>query len=70
MILQLNPTIPVRVEGLTGSWPTGRGYAFALLDYSQEHNTLWLVAYDSDGQVWWVPQKYVRVQYNMSMERP
>ena len=35
---QLNPAVPVRVEG------KGQGYAFAVIDYGQEHNLIWVVA--------------------------
>jgi hypothetical protein len=69
MILQLNPTIPVWVEARDGAWPGGNGYAIALMDYSQEHNTLWLVAMDDNGQMWWVPQSHIRMQFNPSMGR-
>lgn len=68
MILQLNPMIPVNVLEGKG-WPLGLGQALALLDYSSEHNTLWLVGYDKTGELWWIPQKYVRLQANMSLER-
>ena len=37
---QLNPTLPVTVEG------KGKGYAFAVIDYGQEHHLIWVVALD------------------------
>ena len=62
MIVQLNPMIPVHT-------PKGEGYAIALIDYSQEHSTLWKVALDADGGIWDFPQSEVRLCWNFSMER-
>jgi hypothetical protein len=69
MILQLNPMLPVWIEANDKAWAAGSGYAIALMDYSQEHNTLWLVAMDDNGQMWWVPQSHVRLQFNPSIGR-
>lgn len=63
MILQLNPTLPVFVVSKEQS-----GYAFAVIDYSQEHNTLYVVGLDN-GEVWTVPQSDIRLQTNWSMGR-
>ena len=68
-MLQLNPMIPVFVVPSSGSYPSGSGYAFCLIDYSQEHNVLWGVAFDSTGEVWWVSNKHIRFQKNSSMSR-
>lgn len=62
MILQLNPPIPV-------ASPRGSGICHALLDYGPEFTTLWLVADDETGQLWWVPQDKIRAQRNISMGR-
>lgn len=64
MITQLNPMIPVTIP----SKDNARGYAFALIDYSQEHDVVWGVALDS-GEVWWVPNPDVRIDTNWSMGR-
>lgn len=72
-LIQLNPPIPVKVvpkEGNGPAWPTGPGHCFGWLDYTQEHNTLWLIGYDTNGELWWVPQSHVRLQTNISMDRP
>ena len=69
MMIQLNPMLPVWIEANDKAWPGGNGYAIALMDYSQEHHTLWLVATDAAGELWWVPQSHVRMQYNPSMGR-
>ena len=68
---QLNPPIPVHViaKSTSRTWPEGPGYAIAMIDYSQEHSTLWKVAMQAGGEVWDVPQSYVRLQHNISMER-
>lgn len=75
MIVQLDPMIPVLVVAAPGNhvgravWPGGLGFAVALTDYSQEHPTLWKVAMQDGGVVWDVPQSYIRLRWNASMER-
>lgn len=61
---QLNPTIPVKVEG------RGSGYAFAVIDYGQEHDLMWVVAIDETAEIWCVPNPSVRMRPNWSMGRP
>jgi hypothetical protein len=63
MILQLNPMIPiVRVkDGM-------EGYAFLVIDYSQEHNLLFTCAMD-DGEIWTLTNKEIRFCKNISLER-
>ena len=63
MILQLNPTIPIcRVkDGMNG-------YAFLVVDYSQEHNLLFVCAMD-DGEIWTLCNQELRVQKNISLGR-
>jgi hypothetical protein len=62
-MLQLNPMIPiVRVsDGL-------EGYAFLVIDYSQEHNLLFTCAMD-DGKIWTLNNKQIRFCKNISMDR-
>lgn len=63
MILQLNPMIPiVRVKD------NMEGYAFLVIDYSQEHNLLFTCAMD-DGEIWTLNNKEIRFDKNISMER-
>jgi hypothetical protein len=62
MILQLNPTIPMTCS-------KGHGYAIALIDYSQEHHLHWVIAIDSTGEIWTLPNTDVRMQKNISMGR-
>lgn len=63
MFTQLNPTIPVTVDG------KGKGYAFAVIDYGQEHHLIWVVALDDCGEIWSASNPKVRVQANWSMGR-
>jgi hypothetical protein len=63
MILQLNPMIPIiRVSDKM------EGYAFLVIDYSQEHNLLFTCAMD-DGEIWTLTNKEIRFCKNISLER-
>lgn len=62
MILQLNPAIPVEIVS------KGEGYAVGWIDYSQEHNLLWIILLDS-GECWIAPNKEVRACKNWTLER-
>jgi len=63
MILQLNPMIPIyRVSDKM------EGYAFLVIDYSQEHNILFTCAMD-DGEVWTLSNKEIRFYKNISLDR-
>lgn len=61
MILQLDPPIPVAT-------PKGEGYAMLVLDYSQEHDLMWVVFLDS-GEVWTYGNKDIRAIKNVSLGR-
>ncbi len=60
---QLEPAIPVHVLD------KGDGYAFAVIDYGQEHNLIWVTAIDETGEIWCAPNPKVRLQPNWSMGR-
>jgi len=62
-MLQLNPTIPIiRVsDGM-------KGYAFLVIDYSQEHDLLYVFTMDN-GEIWTLNNKTIRVQNNISLGR-
>lgn len=62
MLTQLNPYIPLDT-------PKGPGYAFAILDYSQEHDLIFVCAIDATGEIWSFPNKEVRFQKNITMGR-
>ena len=62
-ILQLNPMIPIyslqhKIEG----------YAFLVIDYSQEHNLLFTCALDN-GEIWTLNNKEIRFCKNISLDR-
>ncbi len=63
MILQLDPMLPV-VHAETGE----RGFAFALIDYSQEHDLLFVCGFES-GEIWTLPNTKIRLQQNISLGR-
>jgi hypothetical protein len=60
---QLEPTIPVHVID------KGDGYAFAVIDYGQEHDLIWVIALTGSGEIWCAPNPRVRVQANWTMGR-
>ena len=63
MILQLNPTIPI-----TRISDNIKGYAFLVIDYSQEHDLLFSCAMDN-GEIWTYSNKEIRMQENISLNR-
>lgn len=46
----------------------GKGYAFACIDYGQEHHLIWVIGFDS-GEIWSVPNPEVHLQKNWTMNR-
>ena len=61
-MIQLNPTIPV----LT---PKGTGWAFFLIDRSQEHDLEWVVFLDNGGYCWTFRNSDIRIQKNPTFNR-
>jgi hypothetical protein len=61
-MLQLDPPIPV-------TSPKGKAQAIGWLDYSPEHHLLWIVAQDSNGEIWIWPNHQIRMRNNPTMER-
>ena len=45
------------------------GYAFAVIDYGQEHNLIWVTAINETGEIWCAPNPRVRLQANWTMGR-
>ncbi|QPB10602.1 hypothetical protein [Bacteriophage sp. 438212] len=60
---QLDPPLPIRVE------EKGAGYAFAVIDYGQEHNLIWVTAINETGEIWCAPNPKVRMMANWTMGR-
>jgi hypothetical protein len=62
MIHQLNPTLPLET-------PKGKGFAHFLIDYSQEHDLLWVVFLNENGECWTFKNSEIRIQKNFSIGR-
>ena len=62
MFTQLAPSIPMTTS-------KGDGLAIAVIDYGQEHNLLWVVALNTSGEIWCVPNNEVRISANWSAGR-
>lgn len=62
MIIQLNPPIPLDT-------PKGSGFALFMIDYSQEHNLLFVVAIDETREIWTFSNHLVRMQKNITIGR-
>lgn len=61
-MIQLNPTIPVMT-------PKGSGWAFFLIDRSQEHDLEWVVFLDNGGYCWTFRNSDFRIQKNLTLSR-
>ena len=62
-ILQLNQMLPIfRFSD------NMEGYAFLVIDYSQEHNLLFTCAMDN-GEIWTLSNIEIRFQKNISLDR-
>ena len=63
MILQLNPMLPIlRISD------NMEGFAFLVIDYSQEHNLLFTCAMDN-GEIWTLSNLEIRFCKNISLDR-
>jgi hypothetical protein len=62
MFTQLAPSIPMTTS-------KGDGLAIAVIDYGMEHNLLWVVALNTSGEIWCVPNNEVRISANWSAGR-
>lgn len=67
MILQLNPTLPM-MAFVKGEWH--KGLAHFVKDKGDEHHNYWVVALDDSGEIWEVKNPLVRMQDNITMDRP
>ena len=64
MMIQLDPSIPVYIPEKKET-----GQAIGWIDYSSEHHLKWIVAMDSNGEVWVYDNTKVRLQKNFTMGR-
>lgn len=62
MFTQLNPMIPVDT-------PRGSGYAIGVIDYSQEHDLLWVVFLDESRECWTFSNPEIRAPKNITLGR-
>ena len=62
MIHQLNPPIPLNT-------PKGSGWAHLVLDYSQEHDLLWVVFLDETRECWTFSNKEIKIDKNITLGR-
>lgn len=62
-MIQLNPSIPVYIPHRAM-----KGYALGWIDYSQEHNLMWVVAMDNN-EIWIFENHQVRMQDNETLGR-
>ena len=62
-MMQLNPTIPIarKNDGM-------KGYAYAIIDYSQEHYVYFVCGFDN-GEIWTLSNKDIILQNNVSLNR-
>ena len=65
---QLNPPIPQYCVG-DGFFPEGMCFAHFIIDYSQEHNILWVCTFDKGGAWYTIPNELIRAQQNRSLGR-
>ncbi|WP_136161710.1 hypothetical protein [Sphingomonas flavalba] len=63
MFTQLNPSIPLHVQG------KGDGLAIGVIDYGEEHNLIWVTAINETGEIWCAPNPIVRMKANWTMGR-
>jgi hypothetical protein len=61
-MIQLNPPIPLITS-------KGNGWAFFLIDRSQEHDLEWVVFLDNTGECWTFNNSQVKIQNNYTMKR-
>ena len=61
-MIQLNPQIPLDT-------PKGKGWAFFLIDRSQEHDLEWVVFLDESGECWTFSNRDIKIQKNYTMKR-
>lgn len=60
MMLQLSPTIPLDT-------PKGPARAHFLIDYSEDHNLLWVCFIDATGECWTFTNREILLQKNVSL---
>lgn len=62
MILQLNPSMPVKT-------PLGAGMAIGWIDYGPEHDLIWIVIDNNTRECWCINNKDIRFGSNETYGR-
>ena len=62
MMIQLNPPLPMET-------PKGKAFAHMVIDYSQEHDLVWVCFDDITGECWLFRNSEVRMQKNLTFGR-
>lgn len=62
MFYQLHPQIPLET-------PRGKAQALGLIDYSEEHDLMWVCVLDEGGEIWVYRNREVRGCTNATMGR-
>jgi hypothetical protein len=69
-MLQLNPPLVRIIVGGPGwSGPTGKGVANFLEPGHRDDDMIWIIDLDENGQIWCVPNKFVRAPANITFGR-
>jgi hypothetical protein len=61
-MIRVDPPLPFET-------PKGKAMAHFLIDYSQEHDLLWVCFQDDSGECWTWSNKEIRLQENISLGR-
>jgi len=69
-MIQLNPPLP-RLVVAHPKWngPTGSGVANFIIEGSKDDDLVWVIDMDATGEVWCVPNRYVRAPNNITYGR-
>ena len=62
MLTQLNPPLPLDT-------PKGKGWAYFIIDYSQDHDLLWVVFLNGSRECWTFSNKHIKIDENYSLGR-
>lgn len=63
MITRIDPPLPMES-------PKGRGMAHFLIDYGYEHYLVFVVSIDETGEIWSFRNSEIRLQGNLTANRP
>jgi hypothetical protein len=69
-MIQLVPPLPREViSGKGWEGPIGEGVCNVLIDYGLDHDLIWVVEMDLTGEIWCVPNRFVRAVRNVTAGR-